>query len=408
VKILLVHNYYGSAAPSGENQVFEAERDLLRQRGHVISEFLRQSDELIHKRFSGALKGALATPWNPSTTKSMGRRFETFQPDVVHAHNTFPLISPSIFRKIGPRAAKVLTLHNYRLFCPAAIPMREGLPCTKCLDRNSVSPALRHGCYRNSHLATIPLAFSTFLHRLIGTWRSQVDAFITLSDFQRELMIKAGLPAELVHVKPNFFSGNPKPVPFSARNNQVVFAGRLTPEKGVESLINAWIAWGDDAPELRIIGGGPLRKILDKLVSKKASAEKVHFLGQVSSEVAKNEIRQAKLLVLPSKWFETFGLVVSEAFAFGTPAAVSKIGALPSIVQHGVNGLLFKPGDEYSLLSVVRKAWKSPNLLEHLANGARKSYEKLYTEDANYQTLMEIYNKAIKVNSERRQGRNTF
>ena len=168
LKILLVHNDYGSAAPSGENQAFAAELALL------------------------------------------------------HA--------------IGPRAARVLTLHNYWLFCPAAIALRNDRVCTDCLNRRSSWPALWHGGYRESRWATLPLAFSVGLRRMLGTWTRHVDAFIALTDFQRDRMIAAGLPAELVHVKPNFYPGNPTPVPWAARRPSVVFAGRLTAAKGVMAL----------------------------------------------------------------------------------------------------------------------------------------------------------------------------
>ena len=239
MKILLVHNYYGSAAPSGENQVFEAERALLRQRGHRVREFVRHSDEIRGQGVWGAVKGACAVPWNPCSVVAIRRAVDAFQPDIVHVHNTFPLISPGIFPAIGHRAARVLTLHNYRLFCPAAIPLRDGRVCTDCLAARSSWPALRHGCYRHSRLATLPLAFSVALHRTLNTWTQQVDAFIALSDFQRQLMTQSGLPAARVYVKPNFYPGHPQPVPWPDRQDYAVFAGRLTAEKGVETLIRA-------------------------------------------------------------------------------------------------------------------------------------------------------------------------
>ena len=162
MRILLVHNFYGSAAPSGENQVFEAEKVLLQSRGHEVAEFTRHSDEIRGPGVWGSIKGAAATRWNPWAAQAIRRAVARFLPDVVHVHNTFPLISPSIFHALaGMGVARVLTLHNYRLFCPAAIPMRAGQVCTDCLDRRSVLPALQHGCYRNSRLATVPLAFMT-------------------------------------------------------------------------------------------------------------------------------------------------------------------------------------------------------------------------------------------------------
>lgn len=393
MRILLSHNFYGSAAPSGENQVFEAEAKLLRQRGHQVNEFTRQSDDIRAKGIWGAVQGALSTPWNPFAAKAMRQTLDTMKPDVVHVHNTFPLISPSIFHTIGQRAARVLTLHNYRLFCPAGIPMRAGKVCTVCLDRRSALPAVQHGCYRGSRLATLPLAVNVALHRFLGTWANQVDAFITLSEFQRERMVDAGLPASRVHVKPNFYPGLPSVMPWHERAPYIVFAGRLTSEKGVLSLMRAWQAWGAAAPELRIVGDGELRPELEHLTA----GLKVRFLGHLSSENAQEQIAGARLLVLPSECFEGFPMVVSEAFAYGTPAAVSNIGPLPSIVQHANSGVLFEPANPASLLNAVRTAWDAPGLLERLGQGARDEFKKKYTEDANYATLMKIYEQATEM-----------
>lgn len=392
MKILLAHNYYGSSAPSGENQVFEAERAMLAARGLEVCEFTRHSDDIRGRGIAGAMQGALATPWNPWSARAIRDVMREFRPDLVHVHNTFPLLSPSIFYAVGARAARVLTLHNYRLFCPAAIPMRGGRICTECLDQHSTLPALRHGCYRGSRLATFPLALNVALHRLLGTWVHQVDAFIALSEFQKERMVEAGLPADRVYVKPNFFEGNPQPVPWLSRHDVVVFAGRLSEEKGVEHLVNAWLAWGEQAPELRILGDGPLRaRLLD--IAQGRSAARIHFLGQVSAAEATQHIARARLLVLPSIWFEGFPMVVREAFAFGTPVAVSDIGPLPSIVRDGISGLVFSAGNADSLLEIVRSSWKSGNL-EQLGRGARAEFEAHYNEEVNYKMLIDIYARA--------------
>ena len=403
MKVLLTHNYYGSASPSGENQVFEAEGNLLRQHGHEVSEFIRHSDVIRAKRRWGVVQGALSTPWNPFAAKSMRQKLDDIRPSVVHVHNTFPLISPSIFHAVGNRAARVLTLHNYRLFCSAAIPMRGGQVCTDCLDRHSVLPAIQHGCYRHSRLATLPLAANVALHRILGTWTKQVDAFIALSEFQRDRMIEAGLPADLVHVKPNFYPGNPATVPWAERRESVVFAGRLTAEKGVVALVEAWLKWGPSAPELHVVGDGGLRDELKKLAATEPEVP-IRFLGQVSATEAQDEISHARLLVLPSEWFEGFPMVVREAFAFGTPAAVSNIGPLPSIVNQGENGMVFASGDPDSLQKVVRAAWENEGELERLGIGARRSFEALYTEEANYRILTDIYERAMEVSKRRKEA----
>lgn len=394
MRIFISHNFYGSSAPSGENAVFDAEKALLESRGHKVATFTRHSDEIRAQGALGALKGAFSTPWNPFSARAILGAVDSFKPDVVHVHNTFPLLSPAIFHAIGQGAATVLTLHNYRLVCPAAIPMRDGNVCTSCIDKQSVLPALQYGCYRNSRVATVPLAMNVALHRAIGTWKHKVDAFIALSEFQKSLMARGGLPLAKIHVKPNFYPGNPAVVPWAERQPYVVFVGRLSEEKGVHTLLQAWRAWGADAPELRLVGDGPLRAALEL----QAAGLPVRFLGQVPFAEAQAQVANASLLVLSSECFEGFPMVVREAFAFGTPVAVSDIGPLPSIVQHGSNGVVFPPANPAGLLAVLQAAWRDQPALERMGRAARESFETLYNEDANYQMLMQIYQQAIEQN----------
>ncbi|MFU8820507.1 MAG: glycosyltransferase family 4 protein [Gammaproteobacteria bacterium] len=403
MNILLVHNFYGSSAPSGENQVFEAEAALLGACGHEVETFTRHSDTIHRQGALGWMRAAAGVPWNPWAAATVRREVIRRKSEIVHVHNTFPLLSPAIFSAIGTRAARVLTLHNYRLFCPAAIPMRAGRVCTECMDGKSSWPAVQHGCYRGSRTATIPVAFGVGLHRMLGTWTKHVDAFIALTDFQREKMVAAGLPPGLVHVKPNFYPGDPPTGPWRERCNTAVFVGRLSAEKGVRGLIRAWLNWGPSAPELRIVGDGELRGELQRLAAESPQAP-IRFLGQLSEEAAQAEIARARLLVLPSQWFEGFPMVIREAFAFGTPVAASAIGPLPSIVESGVSGILFQAGNPGALLDSVRNAWGAEGFLQKLGEGARKAFETLYTEDANYTTLMEIYRQATAVHQERKKA----
>lgn len=376
--------------------VFEAEKALLQARGHTVAEFTRHSDQIRAKGLWGAIKGAASTPWNPFAAQALRKMVTHFKPDVVHVHNTFPMISPAIFHALaGTGVARVLTLHNYRLFCPAGIPMRVGKVCTDCLDKQSVLPALQYGCYRNSRLATVPLALNLALHRAAGTWTKQVDAFIALTEFQRQRMVTAGLPESCVHVKPNFYPGSPSVVPWAERKPYVVFAGRLTAEKGITTLIKAWQLWGQNAPELRVLGAGELQSELARM----AEGLPVRFMGQVSATEAQQHIANASLLVLPSECFEGFPMVVREAFAFGTPVAVSDLGPLPSIVKHGVSGLVFEAANPAALMQTINQVWHTPGALEQLGSGARAAFEANYTEEANHATLISIYEKAIKQNN---------
>ncbi|MGL1922385.1 MAG: glycosyltransferase family 4 protein [Hyphomicrobiales bacterium] len=390
MKILLAHNHYGSEAPSGENVVFELERTMLERRGHKIQVFERYSDDIRKKGATGLIQGALSTPWNPFSAREMRNTITDFQPDVIHAHNTFPLLSPSIF-SAAKGVGRILTLHNYRLFCPAGIPMRDGKVCTQCIDKHSVWPALKHGCYRNNRVATLPIAANVALQRMRKTWQKDIEAFIVLTDFQKDLMISAGLPENSVKVKPNFYEGSPTMIPYEKRQNRVVFIGRLSEEKGVGDLVKAWLDWGGGAPMLHLIGDGPLRSQLE---SQAGDTSNIKFFGQISSQQAQQEMSEASLFILPSLCFEGFPMVLREAFALGTPSLVSDLGPLPALVAKG-EGLVFQGGNAEDLRQKVMALWPNKEKLANMALKARSAYEESYTEEVNYNKLISIYNGAI-------------
>ena len=402
MKVLLAHNFYGSTAPSGENSVYLAEKELLKSHEHSVIEFTRYSDEIRNRGFVGKLQGGLATPWNPFTAKKIRQLLKTEKPDILHVHNTFPLLSPSIFHAVKELpTATVFTLHNYRIFCAAAIPMRNNLSCTECLERQSILPALKYGCYRGSRFATPPLAIMVWLHRGLETWSRLIDAFIVLTEFQKEKMVEAGLPAEVVHVKPHFYPGPPLPLPWREREEKIVFVGRMGKEKGIHGLIEAWRLWGELAPKLEMIGEGPEWRRIRELVRGKKLEDKITFLGQLPFSKGQELLAKAKLLVLPSLCFEGFPMVIREAFALGVPVAASRIGAIPFIINDETNGVLFKPGNTTDLLNVIRSLWGNAEKMTSMAEAARKEFETKYTSDKNYDMLMEIYRAAIKIHKKR-------
>lgn len=389
IRVLLVHNFYGSGAPSGENRVFELERELLMARGHEVETLEFHSDVLREMGNIGNFVGGLFTPWNPISERKIARLITHFQPDVVHAHNTFPFLSPSIF-KGSKGVARVATLHNYRIFCAAGVPMRDGSTCLECINKQSIMPAIRHGCYRNSRVATLPLAINVSLHRWRNTWARDVERFIAFTEFQRSLLVKAGLPSEKIDIKPNFFPGFPIVSKYLDRPQSVVFVGRLSSEKGVEDLIDAWLRW-DNPPQLRIVGEGPLKNVLEE---KARSCPSIVFLGGRESSEAEHEIMNARLLVLPSRCIEGFPMVIREALAFGTPVAVSDIGPLPGLVKN-VDGIVFGPADSQDLYFKVRQRWGDEARMKKMSEFAQAEFFHYYTEQKNYDLLMEIYKKAI-------------
>ena len=394
LRIALAHNHYGSEAPSGENGVFEAERDLLRERGHDVLSFERRSDEIRRRGIVGVATGALSTPWNPFAARRLRALLERERPDVLHVHNPFPLLSPAVFHAArGLPVATIWTLHNYRPFCAAATLMRDGAPCTECIDRRSPLPGVVHGCYRGSRPATLPLAAMIDLLERAGTLAREVDAFVVLTEFQREMVIRAGLPAGRVHVKPNFHPRPPPGVPWREREPRVLFAGRLGPEKGVRVLLDAWSLW-PGAPLLEIAGDGPERGALEARARAHGLGDRVRFLGRISPADVERRMAGARLLAVPSLCFEGFPVVVRDAFAAAVPVAASRIGALERIVDDGATGLLFSPGDAADLRRRVAEAWADPSRLEAMGVAARAAFEARYTADLGYRSLLAVYEAA--------------
>lgn len=401
--VLVVHNFYGSGAPSGENTVYNAERELLRSAGHEILEYTRHSDEIRNRGKLGTVQGGIFTPWHPFVFRKIRRLVVQHRPQVMHIHNTFPLISPAAFHAArGTNTATVFTLHNYRIFCPAAIPLRNGKPCIECLEKRSALPGLRYGCYRDSRLATFPLFLMSTLHRRLKTWRRMVDAFIALTPFQRELMVAAGLPENRTFVKPQFYPNPPDPLHWDKRQNKITYIGRLTGEKGVQHLLRAYQKW-KNPPPLEIVGDGSQRAELEKLATDSPNDGQIRFLGSLPFEKTQELLANSKLLVLPSICFEGFPMVIREAFALGVPVAASNIGPLPSLVKDGHCGLLFTPANSAALRAALERVWAKPNALSRMAQNARLEFENKYTADVNYNQLMEIYDAAIR----HRQGRTT-
>ena len=250
MKILLVHNYYGSSAPSGENKVFEAEKAMLEKHGHEVEVYTRNSDEIRIvvrgqglvvrlKKLWGLVKGALCTVGNPFAARAVARKCQEFKPDVVHFHNTFPLISPLAVWAASKYAPVVMTLHNYRTVCAAGVPTRGGKVCSRCLDKKCVWDGIKHRCYRGSLLATLPLAMNIAIYRrLLPKW---VKRFIVLSEFQKGKMVEYGWPEEKILVKGNFVEFfNAESQSSREKKDQIVYVGRLSKEKGVGTLIKGF------------------------------------------------------------------------------------------------------------------------------------------------------------------------
>ena len=388
MKIVLAHNFYQQ--PGGEDQVYAQERQLLESRGHKVVTYVRSNDEL---RKASPWKKVLWPKrmiWSGDSHRQIRELLHKEKPDIVHVHNTFTQISPSIFAACGEAGIPVVqTLHNFRLLCPAATFFRDGKVCEECRDFG-LWRGIRHACYRQSTVATAAVATMLTAHRTARTWVEKVTGFIALTQFARRKFSESGLSPEKIHVKPNFVF--PDPGERRASGEGAVYVGRLSPEKGVKTLLLAWAQVRSPLP-LRIIGDGPLRRELE-LIKSRLDLSYVSFLGHLSRQEVQAAIKSARFLLLPSECYENFPLTSVEAFSCGTPIVCSRLGAMQEIVTDGVTGLHFIPGTATDLAEKVEWTYSHSRQVEEMGKAARREFEQKYTADHNYQTLMDIYQHA--------------
>lgn len=388
MRILLVHNRY--QYPGGEDEVVRAEAEMLRTQNHDVETYEAHNNAI--KGSIARLTAALQCVWSSTNQRSFCETLHRFTPDLVHVHNFFPLISPAIHHTAHNRGIPVIqTLHNYRLLCPAATLLRAGSICEKCTQQPYPFSAVRHACYRDSHVASAAVANMLLLHRAIGTWTSTVSRFIALSEFARRKYISSGFPEDKICVKPNFLANDPGPGP--GGGDFFLFVGRLSEEKGVACLLEAWKTLRSQA-QLIIVGDGPLAA----KVREAAQADRaIRWVGFLKSAEVLELMGRAFALVFPSIWFEGFPMVLAEALAKGLPVIASDLGSMPEIISHGRTGLLSAPGSPLDLAGAVHWALCHREEVNAMRLHAREEFLSKYTAEINYRLLMKIYEYALPV-----------
>ena len=381
MKILMVHNAYQQRG--GEDSVVESEVALLRENGHEVHLYERHNDDVDQGPKWRLAAGAL---WSFRTVRDAHALIAEFKPDVMHVHNTMPLVSPSVYwaaRKMG--VPVVQTLHNFRLLCPQAMFVREGKVCEDCLGKVPWRSVM-HKCYRDSLTQSAVMASMLTAHRMLGTYDFKVNRFIALNEFCRSKLIEGGLSAERIQIKPNFVDW--QPVPCWDQRVGGLYLGRLTPEKGVDVLLRALQSRQQPASRLTVIGNGPME-------AQVAAALGSDYLGFLSLSAIWGHLAKASFLVVPSVWYEGFPRTIIEAFASGVPVIASRLGSLAEVVDDGRTGLLFKPGDVEDLAAKLAWAESHPEEMIRMGRAAREEYETRYTPERNYAELIEIYRSAM-------------
>lgn len=373
--------------------MFASETALLETRGHEVRRHTEHNDAV---SVLGQIDAARKTIWNPDSYRTLRSLFRDTQPKVAHFHNVFPLVSPSAYYAANAEGVAVVqTLHNFRLSCVNGLFFRAGHVCEDCLGKFAPWPGVLHACYRGSRAASAVVAGMLAYHEIRRTYHERVDVYIVLTEFAKHKFLEAGLPEEKVVVKPNFI--DPDPGVGSGDGGYALFVGRLSPEKGLNTLISAWRTGGRSLP-LKIVGDGPTAAKVEQ-VSKEFEA--ITWLGHRTREEVLALMKRASVLVFPSEWYEGFPMTLVEAFAVGLPVVASRLGSMASLIEHGRTGLLFTPGNATELGDAVNWLLTHPNEAATMRKAARAEYEAKYTAEANYQQLMTIYERAIEVNRAR-------
>jgi glycosyltransferase involved in cell wall biosynthesis len=384
MKIILCHNYYQQ--PGGEDESFAAEARLLEAHGHEVHRCTLHNDAI---ETMGRLGLARRTFWNAQAYTMVRALARRERPAVVHCTNTFPLLSPAVYYAARAEGVPVVqSLRNYRLLCPGGLFLRDGRVCEDCLGKAVCWPGVRHACYRGSRAASAVVAGMLAGHRLLGTWAHAVDLYFTPSAFARQKFIEAGFAADRIAVKPNFI--DPDPGPGTGAGGYAVFVGRLSEEKGLDVLLGAWARLAEALP-LKVVGDGPLAAQVQAAAARDA---RIEWLGRLPPAEVLEIVGDASMLVMPSTWYETFGRTIMEAFARGTPALASRLGAMAELIDDGRTGYLFNPGDATDLAAKVRRLRADPEAGARMRREARREFEEKYTAAQNYRLLLDLYERA--------------
>lgn len=365
----------------------DVERELLKRNGHTVDFLEMDNAEIVG--FLRKAQTALDAVYSLTAKRILRDRIRAFKPDVVHIFNFFPLLSPSIYYACREAGVPVIQkISNFRLICPSALLLRDGKICEDCLGKLIPWPGVLHACYRDSRIGSTVVATMLSTHRLLGTWQRAVDAYIARTNFSRDKLIEGGLPAEKIGVVPSFAPdpGNP-----DGNGRFAFFAGRLSQEKGIATLLSAWRRLNGSSPSLKVAGDGPMK---DEVI-RSANEGHIEYVGPLSREKVQTLMREAAFLVFPSICYENFPLSIVESFASGVPVVASGVGAMAEIIDDGRTGVHFRAGDPEDLATKVQWMSNHPAETAQMRRAARNEYLLKYTPDRNYELLMDLYDRVI-------------
>jgi glycosyltransferase involved in cell wall biosynthesis len=388
MRILVAHNRYKYAG--GEDTAMRSEAEMLLAAGHSVEMLIVDNAEI--QTQSDKIIAAASLFHSQRSNRRIKEILQAFRPDVVHIHNWFPLLSPSVIAVVRDAGVPVVqTLHNFRMLCANGVLFRDGNLCHECVNKVLPIAGLRHGCYAGSRIGTSVISAAFAYHRLTRTWDA-VSTFIAVSEFQRDLLIEGGLNAAQIVIKPNFVRDTCEVG--DGRGGYALFVGRLTPEKGIRTVLKVWEEKKARLP-LKILGTGPLA---DEVRQRAVRVPDVEYVGHQSSADVYAAMAAAKFLIFSSEWYEPFALTIVEAFSQGTPVIAAHIGANAVLVEDGRTGLRFIPSDAEDLAAKIELFLTSTSNYRAMRLQCRKVYEDRYTDKMNLKLLTDIYTAAIRTN----------
>lgn len=389
MRILLVHDFYQQYG--GEDAVALAERRLLEQHAEDVLFYSRDNAEIRDYNLPDKLAFLLGTIYSHRTRREIAALARLHRPDAAYVHNVFPLISPSLYHVLQRLKVPIVqVVHEFRLLCPNSWFYTEGRICERCKHGNYLH-AIRHRCYRDSYVLSALYSASIGINRLAGGM-DKIDAFICLTEFSKLKLLEIGVPEEKLYVRPNFIDASAvSPAP--GTGDYVMYLGRLSPEKGVWTLVRAFEQLR--GVPLKIVGTGPLEGDIRRYVEEKG-LRNISLTGFKAGKEKWELLRNSRFVVLPSEWYEAFPMVILEAYAAGKPVIASNLGGLPYIVRNGQTGLLFEAGNPFDLADKTSYLLQVTEELERMGRFARKLTETEYSPEAGYETLMTILDKVCK------------
>ena len=383
-RVLLVHNFYQIGG--GEHTVFENEKNLLLENGHEVTAYTRSNDELKTSKWKLLLL-PFTTTWSMKTYFEVRKMIQEKTIDIVHCHNTFPLISPSVYYAARSMKVPVVqTVHNFRFLCPNGLFYCNGQTCEKCREQGSFLPALKNGCYRNSRIQTAVAVAMLTVHRWLGTYKK--INYIFLTKFNKSKFSKLiDVCGENVFLKPNFVNKEEMKWEQPAMKTRFVYSGRLDSYKGIEFLLKVWPTLPEKY-ELHIYGDGEYRKACEAVAQKNAN---IRYLGFRPQQEVFKDLQESAALLFPSLLYEGFPMTLAESFGLGRPVVAVNIGNHADIVKNSGGGVLYESGDEESFRAAVAQIVAENG---RYSNCAAQYYAAYLTKEKNYEILCDIYDKA--------------